>query len=115
LPARYEPFGLSVLEAGLARCALVLADIPSLREVWGDAASYVPADDHAGLRECLKKLIADDDLRARLADKARARALSFTPQRMARGYLAAYSSLLRAPRDARAASCNALESRACAS
>ncbi|MBL8210467.1 MAG: glycosyltransferase family 4 protein, partial [Bryobacterales bacterium] len=32
LPALYEPFGLSVLEAGLAGCALVLGDIPSLRE-----------------------------------------------------------------------------------
>ena len=38
LPARYEPFGLSALEAALAGCALVLGDIPSLREVWGDAA-----------------------------------------------------------------------------
>ncbi|MCL4401427.1 MAG: glycosyltransferase family 4 protein, partial [Acidobacteria bacterium] len=36
LPARYEPFGLSALEAALAGCALVLGDIPSLREVWGD-------------------------------------------------------------------------------
>ena len=38
LPARYEPFGLSVLEAALAGCALVLGDIPSLRENWKDAA-----------------------------------------------------------------------------
>jgi glycosyltransferase involved in cell wall biosynthesis len=43
-PARYEPFGLSVLEAGLAGCALVLGDIASLREVWGDAATYVQDD-----------------------------------------------------------------------
>ncbi len=41
LPARYEPFGLSVVEAGLSGCALVLGDIPSLREIWGDAALYV--------------------------------------------------------------------------
>src|SRR5436305_4387287 len=33
LPARYEPFGLSVLEAALAGCALVLGDIPKLRAV----------------------------------------------------------------------------------
>src|SRR5690606_8377688 len=45
LPARYEPFGLSALEAALSGCALVLGDIPSLREVWGPAATYVdPAD-----------------------------------------------------------------------
>ena len=35
LPALYEPFGLSVLEAALSGCALVLGDIPSLREIWG--------------------------------------------------------------------------------
>ena len=27
LPARYEPFGLSILEAALSGCALVLGDI----------------------------------------------------------------------------------------
>ena len=42
-PARYEPFGLAALEAARAGCALVLGDIPSLREVWGDAALYVAA------------------------------------------------------------------------
>ena len=48
LPARYEPFGLTALEAALAGCALVLGDIPSLREIWGDAALFVrPADDGA--------------------------------------------------------------------
>src|SRR5690606_27826406 len=45
LPARYEPFGLSVLEAGLSGCALVLGDIPSLREIWEGAAVFVPAED----------------------------------------------------------------------
>src|SRR4051812_8340607 len=44
LPARYEPFGLGPLEAALAGCALVLGDIPSLHEVWGDAALYVDPD-----------------------------------------------------------------------
>src|SRR4051794_17723056 len=39
-PSSYEPFGLAALEAAHAGCALVLGDIPSLREVWGDAASY---------------------------------------------------------------------------
>lgn len=34
LPARYEPFGISILEAALGGCALVLGDIRSLREVW---------------------------------------------------------------------------------
>jgi glycogen(starch) synthase len=94
LPARYEPFGFTPLEAALAGCALVLGDIPSLREVWGDAAVFVPPDDPEALRSALQRLIADDAARTALAGRAHVRALRFTPQRMAAGYLAAYRSLL---------------------
>ena len=34
VPALYEPFGLAALEAASGACPLVLADIPSLRELW---------------------------------------------------------------------------------
>ena len=40
-PALYEPFGLAPLEAALQGCALVLSDIPSLRELWEGAAVFV--------------------------------------------------------------------------
>jgi glycogen(starch) synthase len=59
LPARYEPFGISALEAGLAGCALVLGDIPSLREVWGDVATFVAPDDRRELARTLRRLIDD--------------------------------------------------------
>ena len=36
----YEPFGLSAVEAAQCGCAVVARDIPSQREVWGDAATY---------------------------------------------------------------------------
>ena len=64
LPARYEPFGLSALEAGMSGCALVLGDIPSLREVWGDAALFVPPDDPDALRVALCRLIENASLSA---------------------------------------------------
>ncbi|MDQ2694610.1 MAG: glycosyltransferase family 4 protein [Pseudomonadota bacterium] len=96
LPARYEPFGLSALEAALAGCALVLGDIPSLREVWGEAALFVPPDDPEALENALHALIADPALRRRHARLARARAARFTPEAMADAYLDAYQSLLRA-------------------
>jgi glycogen synthase len=92
-PARYEPFGLSVLEAALSGCALVLGDIPSLREVWGDAATYVPPDDHAALRATLQRLIHDDGARGRLAMAALERAQDFTTDAMADAYLQAYAEL----------------------
>ena len=99
LPARYEPFGQTALEAALSGCALVLGDIASLREVWGPAALYVAPDDHDALRECLMRLIADPRLRRRQAAKALARALHFTPERMVDAYLSAYRAVSAARAD----------------
>jgi glycogen synthase len=96
LPARYEPFGLAALEAGLAGCALVLGDIPSLREVWGDAALFVDPDDDEALCGAVESLLRDDRRRRLLADRAIERARAHTPEQTARGYLDVYSRL-RAP------------------
>ena len=90
LPARYEPFGLSALEAGLCGCALVLGNIPSLREVWGDAATFVEPDDADGLAAALNRLIADNEWRREMGRRARTRALGYTLSEMAEQYLAAY-------------------------
>jgi glycogen(starch) synthase len=98
LPARYEPFGLSVLEAGLAGCVLVLGDIPSLREIWEGAALFVPPDDAEGLAVTLQALSQESTYLAELAAHARIRARQFTPQRMLTGYLTAYRELLQAER-----------------
>ncbi len=94
LPAYYEPFGLSPLEAALAGCALVLGDIPSLREVWADAAWFVPPHDQEALKAAIEELTADDRLRARYAAQARRRALRFAPKRMGAAYHAAYTELI---------------------
>jgi glycosyltransferase involved in cell wall biosynthesis len=97
LPARYEPFGLAVLEAALSGCALVLGDIGSLREVWGDAALYALPDDFEALGDRIDRLSADDDLRVRMGAAARERGARFTAQRMAAGYTALYSKLVAGP------------------
>lgn len=97
LPARYEPFGLTAVEAALAGCALVLGDIPTLREVWGEAALFVPPDDHDALGTAIRRLIDDEPLRREMTRRARRRALHYTPERMARGYLDLYRRLRAAP------------------
>jgi glycogen synthase len=99
LPARYEPFGLSVLEAGLAGCALVLGDIPSLREHWDGAALFIPPDNARALRTALNTLSQDGTRLTELAAQARTRALQFAPQRMLMGYLTAYREILDAPQE----------------
>ena len=93
-PARYEPFGLGILEAAASGCALALGDVPSLRENWDGAALVVPPDDRAGWRDGLSELIADEGLRRQLADAALRRAQNFSRERMARRYAGLYRGLL---------------------
>jgi glycogen synthase len=99
LPARYEPFGLSILEAAYSGCALVLGDLTSLRELWQDAALFVPPNDPAALENALQRLINEPAHLEDLAGAARTRAFEYTPERMAAGYLAAYRWLLDDTRD----------------
>jgi glycosyltransferase involved in cell wall biosynthesis len=94
-PARYEPFGLSVLEAALAGCALVLGDIPSLRELWQDAAIFVPPDQPKAIATAVNGIIEDFDLRMTLGQRARALALPRTVERCADAYLRRYTELSR--------------------
>jgi glycogen(starch) synthase len=98
-PAVYEPFGLAPVEAALAGCALVLSDLPSLREVWGDAALYARPRDVGAFVAAIDSLTSDALRRNALAAKARARARSFTPARMAAGYHALYTELTRSVRE----------------
>jgi glycosyltransferase involved in cell wall biosynthesis len=93
-PARYEPLGLSVLEAAMCGCALVLGDIPTLREVWGDAALFVPPDDEAALAAAVQELIHNPARRAVLAQRARMRSQRYDLATMAGNYLAAYQRLI---------------------
>ncbi len=95
LPARYEPFGLSALEAALSGCALVLGDLPSLREIWRDAAIFVSPNNGDALSQALNDLIANPPLRTNLSNRGRARALEFSPQRMAQEYIEAYQLCFR--------------------
>jgi glycogen(starch) synthase len=93
-PAIYEPFGLAPLEAGLCSCALVLGDIASLREIWNDAALFVSATDTCALEDALNYLIEHPSAREEMALRARARALQFSPEKMAIAYARAYRDCL---------------------
>jgi glycosyltransferase involved in cell wall biosynthesis len=94
LPARYEPFGLSILEAALSGCTLVLGDIPSLRELWHGAAMFVMPEDAEQLEWTLKAIIDDVPLRKTLAHYAQQRGREFSPARVAALYMSAYQRLI---------------------
>ena len=93
LPAREEPSGLAALDAALAGCALVLSDISSLREMWEDAAVFVPPDDAEMWTRALRLLASEPVLRGRLSTLARTRALEFSPERMADAYVTLYGRM----------------------
>jgi glycogen synthase len=97
LPALYEPFGFGPLEAGLAGCALVLGDIPSLREVWEGAALYVDPRSQPALTDAIGSLIRDPGLMSEMGRRARARALHFSPAQMTDRYIHLYAGLTTAP------------------
>ena len=93
--SRYEPFGMAPLEAAFSRCAIVANDIPSFREIWGDAAMYFRANDADSLAEAIRQLSEDRDLRRTYANRAYQRARErFTAKRMIDDYLELYRSLL---------------------
>lgn len=92
-PALYEPFGLSVLEAALSGCALVLGDIPSLREIWRDAAMFVPPRDAERIARMTNEVIGNDSLRHELSQRALRRAAEYSVERMADAYRQTYAAL----------------------
>jgi glycogen synthase len=95
--SRYEPLGMAALDAAFSRCAIVANDIPSFREVWGDAALYFRTNDARSLAETLRQLDTDRTLRHAYADRAYTRARErFTTKRMIDDYLDLYRNLVSA-------------------
>jgi glycosyltransferase involved in cell wall biosynthesis len=93
LPAKYEPFGLSALEAALSGCALVLGDIDSLREIWQDNAVYLNTNDADELATIINKLLDDQVQLSAYASWAEKQSQHFSTDKMATGYLNIYRQL----------------------
>ena len=90
----YEPFGLAPLEAALCGCAVVARDLPSLREVWGDAALYF--DSSAALERVLASLDAHPRRLKGAQCRAGQRAAGYSMQAMTAHYLTLYKALASA-------------------
>jgi glycosyltransferase involved in cell wall biosynthesis len=93
--ALYEPFGLAVLEAAQAGCALVLSDIPTHREIWDGAAIFVRARDAETFAGAIEDLLSNADERQQLGQLAQCRAVLYSPERMARGMAEVYARVAR--------------------
>ncbi|WEX79075.1 glycosyltransferase family 4 protein [Sinorhizobium numidicum] len=97
-PSIYEPFGLAALEAARSGTALVLADIPTYRELWDGAALFADPADPGALAAAVNRLVDDARLRAELGRRARLRSRRFTIEAQRNAMLDVYRQAVREPR-----------------
>jgi glycosyltransferase involved in cell wall biosynthesis len=97
LPSRFEGFPLALLEALLARSAVVATDVGSVPEAVrdGETGLLVPPEDPGALARAIRRLLADGELRSRLGESGRRLVLErFTAAHMTHGFEALYRELL---------------------
>lgn len=100
-PSMFEGFGNALAEALAAGLPVVASDLPVIRhDVLGGrpAALLVPPGDVDALARALAAVIADADLRVRLAAAARLAGAAFGAGRMLDEYRGLYTSLARPSR-----------------
>jgi glycosyltransferase involved in cell wall biosynthesis len=89
-PARWEGFGLGVLEAMLAGLPVVTSDVSSLPELVGDAGLLVAPDDPTALAAAVEDALGRPELGAAAQERARR---EFSVARMADRTAALYEAL----------------------
>lgn len=90
-PTKYEPFGLAILEAAEAGCALALSNIETLQEIWGEAALYFDPQDREEAQTQILKLIKNASLRKEYSEKALTRSAKYTSEKMGKAYFELYT------------------------
>lgn len=97
-PARQEPLGRVLLEAGAAGLAVVATGMGGTPEIFppdSETALLVPPDDPQAIAAALRELIHDETFRARLGAGARRRATdAFNAEHAAAGLIEHYRQVL---------------------
>ncbi|WP_154223984.1 glycosyltransferase family 4 protein [Marinicella rhabdoformis] len=92
-PSLYEGFGLPVLEAMAHDCPVICSNVSSLPEVGGDAALYVNPYKFTEIRDKLKEVISNEELRRGMIEKGRDRVSFFSPENYVKRLNQAYEKL----------------------
>jgi glycosyltransferase involved in cell wall biosynthesis len=92
--ARYEGFGLPVLEAMRAGLPVVTSNLGAMREIGEGAARLVNPLDVSEVAETLERVVVDDPLRRRMIEAGTRRAEALTWERTVEGTLESYRKVL---------------------
>ncbi|MGH2772478.1 MAG: glycosyltransferase family 4 protein [Actinomycetota bacterium] len=74
----YEGFGMPIIEAMAYGCPVITSDLPSMKEVAGDAALLVDPNDHSQVEAAIVKIMDSEQSRSDLAAKGLVRAGDFS-------------------------------------
>jgi len=96
-PSVFEGFGLPVLEAMTLGTPVMTSNVTSLPEIAGDAALLADPIDVPAMAAAIRKLDADDDLCAELAQRGPTQAEKFSAERYRERIAALYGRLLGSP------------------
>lgn len=96
MPTRAEGFGLPLLEAMALGLPAIASDLPVLREVAGEAALWVTADDARAWAAAITALLEDAPRRERMSTLGLARARRFSYAAAAEQLAAEYQALVPA-------------------
>jgi len=87
LPSVYEGFGFTALEAMARGCPVLASDIPALREVSGSGALLLPLADEEAWAEAMRRVVADEAVRADLRARGAETVARYSWETTARGVL----------------------------
>jgi len=99
-PARWEGFGLALLEAMLSARPVVATAVSSIPEIVvdGETGLLVPPDDPAALAAAVSDLLDDPARASAMGEAGRARALTeFSVERMAERTVSVYDEVVSSP------------------
>lgn len=97
LPSKFEPFGMSAVEAMIATLPVVATKGPGLGTIVDDQKTGILVDpnDSKALYQALSRLVCDAELRRQFGTSGRERAIkTFTDEKMAEDVLNIYTKVL---------------------
>jgi glycosyltransferase involved in cell wall biosynthesis len=95
-PSLYEGFGLPVLESMLLGTPVISSNTASIPEVAGDAALLVDPYDTRQLAEAIRRIDADEGLRASLSQRGLKQCARFSPEEYRKRLTTVYRGFLGA-------------------